>query len=64
MQAKRAVVKRTDEFIDRDLKQKDASTDVIQSGADAIRNLSDGKKEKMKSEGRAEEKKARGFWDF
>lgn len=64
LQAKKAVVKRTDEYIDFELKEKSANTDLIQSNADAIRNLSDGKKEQLKSLGKAEETKAKGFWDF
>jgi len=64
LEAKKAKVSRTNDYIDQDLKKQAAVTDKIQSEADARRNLADGAKEKMKSEGRAEEKKAKGFWSF
>ncbi|HCR85795.1 MAG TPA: hypothetical protein DIV86_03870 [Alphaproteobacteria bacterium] len=64
LQARRTRVERSNEFIDQELKEQAAGTDLIQSNADAVRNISDGVKEKMKSQGRAEEKKAKGFWGF
>ena len=64
LEAKKAVVKRTDAFIDQELKAKAAQTDAVQSTADATRNLAGGVSEKLKSQGRAEEKKSKGFWDF
>lgn len=58
-----ARVKRENDFIDQELKEKSAKTDVIQSEADAARNLSTGGKELMQSEGRAKEKKASGWFN-
>lgn len=59
LQAKRARVKRTDEFLDQEIKAKAAEADVIQSEADATRNISSGIGENLKSKGRAEEAKAK-----
>lgn len=58
-----ARVKRENDFIDQELKNKAAQTDVIQSNADSNRNMSEGGKELMKSEGKAREKKASGWFD-
>jgi hypothetical protein len=49
---------RVDEFIDQDLKSRAATADVIQSQADANRNISEGAKSYMTSAGKAEEKEA------
>jgi len=54
-------VAREDDYIDQDLKSRAARTDVIQSEADATRNLSQGGRDLMQSEGKAREKKA-GSW--
>lgn len=59
LEAKRARVKRTNDFVDLELKQKAAQTDVIQSEADSARNISSGIGENLKSAGRAEEIKAK-----
>lgn len=52
-----ARVKRENEYIDQELKNQAANTDLIQSKADSNRNISEGGKDLMKSEGKAEEKK-------
>lgn len=58
-----ARVKRENEFIDQELKNKAAQTDVIQSHADSNRNISEGGKDLMKSEGKAREKEAGGWFN-
>ena len=63
LQVKKAKVARVNEYIDQDLKGEAAINDVIQSNADATRNISEGAKEKLKSDGRANEKRAKGFWN-
>ncbi|WP_329911584.1 DUF5384 family protein [Serratia quinivorans] len=57
-----ARVKRENDFIDQELKAKTAQTDVMQSEADANRDLSSGGKALLQSEGRAREKKASGWF--
>ncbi|HCO8236585.1 DUF5384 family protein [Escherichia fergusonii] len=58
-----ARVKRENDFIDQELKNKAAQTDILQSNADANRNISEGGKELMKSTGKAKEKEASGFFN-
>lgn len=58
-----ARVKREDDFIDQELKNKAAHTDVTQSEADANRNMSEGGRDLMKSVGKAEEKKQSSWFD-
>lgn len=58
-----ARVKRENEFIDQELKNQAAHTDVIQSNADSNRNMSEGGRDLMKSEGKAREKKASGWFN-
>jgi len=58
-----ARVKRENEFIDQELKSKAAQTDVIQSNADSNRNISEGGRDLMKSEGKAREKKASSWFN-
>ncbi len=53
-----ARVKRENEFIDQELKHKAAQTDVVQSEADANRNMTEGGRDLMKSVGKAEENKS------
>ena len=53
-----ARVKRENEFIDQELKRSAAHTDVVQSEADANRNMSEGGRDLLKSVGKAEENKA------
>ena len=63
LQVKKAKVARVNEYIDQDLKGEAAINDVIQSNADALRNVSEGAKAKLTSDGRANEKRAKGFWN-
>lgn len=58
-----ARVKRENDFIDQELKNQAARTDVIQSNADVNRNLSQGSKDLLQSEGKAREKKAGGWFN-
>lgn len=59
---KKARVNREDDFIDQELKNSAARTDVIQSEADATRNLSKGAENLMTKEGEARIKKESGFF--
>jgi hypothetical protein len=54
LQARRAVTERTDDYIDADLNEQAARTDVLQSGADATRNLALGNKALLEDTGKAE----------
>ena len=58
-----ARVKRENDFIDQELKNKAAQTDVLQSHADANRNISEGGRDLMQSEGKAREEKASGWFN-
>lgn len=58
-----ARVKRENDFIDQELKSKAAQTDVIQSHADANRNISEGGRDLLQSEGKAREKDAGGWFN-
>jgi len=60
--ALKAKAKRADDYIDSELKQQDAQTDNIQAKADATRNVSEGTKSMMTSEGKAKEKKATSWF--
>ncbi len=62
LEAKRARVNRANDFLDQELKERAAQTDVIQSEADARRNISTGTKELLQSEGKARESKADSWW--
>lgn len=62
LEAKAARVKRENEFLDQDLKERAARTDAIQSEADARRNIASGSKELLQSEGKAREKEASNWW--
>ncbi|EBE1244979.1 TPA_asm: hypothetical protein G1R43_11165 [Salmonella enterica subsp. enterica serovar Typhimurium] len=62
LEAKKARVNRANDFLDQELKERAAQTDVIQSEADARRNLSSGTKELLQSEGKARENKADNWW--
>lgn len=57
-----ARVKRENEYIDQELKQKAAQTDVVQSEADANRNVSEGGRDLLKSEGKARENETGGWF--
>ena len=59
---KKARVSREDDFIEQELKREAAKTDVIQSDADATRNVSGGTKTLMEKEGEARVKKESGFF--
>ncbi|PSJ46801.1 hypothetical protein C7H85_08450 [Zobellella endophytica] len=54
LQAKKARVTRADEFIDAELREQAAKTDVIQSEADSARDLSSGTKAFLEGHGEAE----------
>ncbi|MDU7958844.1 MAG: DUF5384 family protein, partial [Escherichia coli] len=56
-------VKRENEFIDQELKHKVAQTDVVQSEADANRNMTEGGRDLMKSVGKAEENKSDSWFN-
>lgn len=58
VQRKAARVKREGDFIEQDLKYRAAQTDLIQSNADANRNLPGGAKGLIQSEGKSAVKKA------
>lgn len=58
-----ARTKRENDYIDQELKNQAAHTDVIQSNADSNRNISEGGKDLMKSEGKAREKKVSGWFN-
>jgi Na+-translocating ferredoxin:NAD+ oxidoreductase RnfC subunit len=58
LEARKAKVKRVDEYIDRELGRQDAETDVVQSEADATRSVSKGTEELLRSEGKARENEA------
>ncbi|GBQ11514.1 DUF5384 family protein [Swaminathania salitolerans] len=51
LQAAKTRIARENEFIDRELHEKDAETDVIKSHADAARNLSAGSKTLLEKKG-------------
>ncbi|MFQ3395721.1 DUF5384 family protein [Enterobacter mori] len=55
-------VKRENDFIDAELKERAARADVIQSEADSKRNISGGLKDFMLSKGKAEENEALPFY--
>ena len=54
LQAKRARAARANDYIDAELRESAAKTDVIQSDADALRNLSSGTKALLEDSGKAE----------
>jgi hypothetical protein len=54
LQAKRARTARANDYIDAELRESAAKTDVIQSDADASRNLSTGTKALLEDSGKAE----------
>ena len=61
LQVKKAKVKRADDYIDQELNREKAKTDVIQSDADANRNVSTGAKNMMTGIGKGEENKTKGW---
>lgn len=58
---KKAKVKRADDYIDSELNREKARTDVVQSEADATRNVSQGAKNMMTGIGKGEENKSKGW---
>ncbi|AWX16036.1 hypothetical protein CEP48_07570 [Mergibacter septicus] len=62
LERKKARVKREDDFIEQELKREAAKTDVIQSDADARRNISKGTETLLIKEGEARVKKESGFF--
>lgn len=62
IEAEKARVARQNDFIDQELKERAAVTDVIKSHADANRNLSEGTKTLLEKKGEAEVKKESGMF--
>jgi hypothetical protein len=62
LQMLKAKADRANEYVDQDLHREAAQTDVIQSQADASRNLSEGGKSLLQSTGEAEVKDASGWF--
>jgi hypothetical protein len=62
LQAAKARVDRANDLINAELKRTDAQTDVIQSQADANRNISSGAKVLLERTGEAEVKKQSGVF--
>lgn len=62
LQAMQAQVNRATDYINQDLKNRAAQTDVIQSEADATRNLSEGTKSLLVDTGKAKVEDASGIF--
>lgn len=62
LQAMQAQVNRATDYINQDLKNRAAQTDVIQSQADATRNLSEGTKSLLVDTGKAKVEDASGIF--
>ena len=62
VEATKARVARENDYIDQELKEKAARTDVIKSEADVNRNLSEGTKSLMEKEGDADIKSQSGIF--
>lgn len=62
LEEEKAKQARINEYIDQDLKEKSANTDVIQSNADANRNISSGEKTFLEKKGEAEIKSQSGIF--
>ncbi|WP_313295473.1 DUF5384 family protein [Pseudomonas sp.] len=62
LQAKKAQVARANDYIDAELRDSAARTDMIQSNADAARNVSSGAKSLLEDVGKAEVKRAGGLF--
>jgi len=58
LQAKKAKVARANDYIDAELRDSAARTDVIQSNADSARNVTSGAKSLLEDSGKAEVKRA------
>lgn len=63
VEGQKARVARANEYIDQELKEKAATTDVIKSQADASRNLSEGTKDFLEKSGDAAVKKQSGLFN-
>lgn len=62
LQAKKAQVARANDYIDAELRDSAARTDMIQSNADAARNVSSGAKSLLEDVGKAEVKRSGGLF--
>jgi poly(A) polymerase Pap1 len=62
LDAKKTDVARENDFVNARLKRENAETDVIQSKADATRNVSSGEKVLLEKTGQAEVKKESGWF--
>ena len=62
LQAKAVVVSRENDVINSGIAREKAKTDVIQSNADATRNVSSGIKSNLEDSGKAQVKKASSLW--
>jgi Family of unknown function (DUF5384) len=62
VEAEKARVARSNEYIDQELKEKAAQTDVIKSNADSNRDLSEGTKSLLEKTGDAEVKSQSGLF--
>lgn len=62
LRAKQARLARVDEFIDQDLNRRKAETDVVQSTADAKRNISQGTKDMFTGLGKGAEAQGKKWW--
>lgn len=63
LQAKRARSARANDYIDAELRQQAAQTDVIQSEADSARNLTSGAKALLEDAGEAEVNRSKRMFD-
>lgn len=63
LQEKKAKVARSDEYIDAELRHRAANTDVIQSAADATRNVSSGTKSLLEDTGKADVNRSNKFFE-
>lgn len=63
LQAQQTAVNRENDMIDQKLKHDAAETDLVQSKADANRNLSQGEKTLLQDSGTAKVKKASGWFN-
>jgi type II secretory pathway pseudopilin PulG len=62
IEAQKARVVRSNDYIDQELKEKAAETDVIKSKADSTRNISEGTKSLLEKTGDAEVKQQSGWF--
>ncbi|MER2296329.1 MULTISPECIES: DUF5384 family protein [Pseudomonas] len=62
LQAKKAKVARANDYIDAELRDSAARTDVIQSNADSARNVTSGAKSFLEDTGKAQVKRAGGLF--